>query len=82
MIVNSNGKILTVVDAPAEGDAFAHEYWWDFETMYLKSDCGVTAASQPSKLVGFGANPNCRSNEMEFRSWVKRNIIQGLLKLL
>ena len=62
MIVNSNGKILTVVDAPAEGDAFAHQYWWDFETMYLKSDCGVTAASQPSELVGSSANLDSRSN--------------------
>ena len=36
MIVNFNGKILTLVDAPAEDDAFSYEYWWGiFETKYL-----------------------------------------------
>ena len=53
MIVNSNGKILTVVDAPAEGDAFAHEYWWNFETMYLKSE---------HRIIGYYHSlPSCRT---------------------
>ena len=65
MIVNFNGKVLTLVDAPAEGDAFIYSPNYDgwIKTFLTETSFyGVTAASQFSKLVGFGSNPNRRSN--------------------